>query len=449
MTRRRGFIARLCQAGAASTLVAALVSPVAAPAAETAPITLDEALRLALDRNERVAIAAEDLWQARLDLRGAWLRLLPTLSLGATLRVNDRQGTVPVAGGGVRVVQEQVAPTGWAQAAVTLFEPRTVPGIITSDAGVDVAVARTEVVRYDLSYSVIETYLAVGIARNAVRAAERSVQTAREILRITSARVDVGQALPIDRLRSELAVTRAEATLIASKAALAEAREQLRFLIGAEHPVQIAEGSELLTERLAVGLVEGASGGRPDLRLLGEQLEEIDAVTDWDWLSFAPALTALGRYQISTEGGFTNQNERGWLELGLVWTLVSGGEPFLQLSRNRSLARQGQLTLAWAERQAIFETTAARERLEAARSAVLTARERLALAREARAQILLSYEAGRASALDLLESEDELQAAEIGKTAGDLDLAERHVDLMRALGIDPLATPAAAPQRER
>jgi outer membrane protein TolC len=178
-------------------------------------LTLDEALALARERNERIAIADEGIAQARATLYGAWLRLVPTLGVGGQLRVNDREIQVDV-GGSTRTLQEQVALTGYGRASLTLFDARTVPGILEADAGVEVERAWAQVERYALLYAVTEAYLSVAIADNAVRSAARGLQTAQQVHRITVARVDAGMAPAIDALRAELSVTRARSAEIAA-----------------------------------------------------------------------------------------------------------------------------------------------------------------------------------------------------------------------------------------
>src|SRR5690606_20651892 len=113
---------------------------------------------------------------------------------------------------------------GFMEGNLVLFDARTVPGILAADQAVAVEEARMEVDRYQLLYLVTESYLSVVVAQNAVAAAERALTTARGTFRIADARVRAGVAVPLDRLRAELVVKRAEGVRIAARATLVDSQ---------------------------------------------------------------------------------------------------------------------------------------------------------------------------------------------------------------------------------
>lgn len=400
-------------------------------------LTLAEALELAEARNETLGISQENVVQARADLHSAWLRFLPRLTVGGSGRINDRQVTRRIGEGPTAqevIVQRQASLNGFVEGNLVLFDARTVPGILAADQAVNVAEARLTLDRYQLLYLVTEAYLSVVVAQNTVAAAQRALTTARETFRIADARVKAGVAVPIDRLRAELVVKRAEGTLIAAQATLVDAQVYLQYLLVEPELPSIAQTQ---VELQALPQTEVTPPSRPDLVLLEESLELDRTVAGWDWMQFLPTLNVFGRYQYTSDGGFSNQNERGWVEFGLSWDILQGGERFVQLTRNRSRVRQSELLLSRTERQADYEFRSARARVNAAKAALETAQMRVALAHEARKQVLASYEAGRAGALDLLQAEEELQNAELAMTGEQLNLVQVQVELLRASGTSP------------
>jgi outer membrane protein TolC len=423
--------AKLCALWFATGLV------LTAPPALAGRLTLDDALERALERNERMAIARENINEAQVRLSAAWLQLLPALSATASVRVNDREVRF-----NDRVVQERWGTTGNASARLTLFEPSTIPGILEAEEALDVERASARFERFDLLYAVTEAYLAVAVAQNAVLAAERSLTTARETRTITAARVAAGLALPIDELRAELAVTQADASSIRARTVLDDARAFLAFLAGEADPPVAVDEPRVIENRLQ----PPSATRRPDLQLLDASLVLARTSSDLDWLELMPTLSVVGSYVAASDGGFTNQTERSWLQVALGWTLFEIGDTWEEATVNAADVRRAELELALAERRAGYENGAAEQRLVAVRSSLDVAEKRLALAEASRAQLVKTYEAGRASALDLLEAEDELRAAELGVTAEQLNLALTQVSLMRARGVDPRGS-AGAPEK--
>ncbi len=417
-----------------AVLVSGLVVAVALPAGAR-ELSLADALRLAAERNERVAIAAQQLAQAQIRLRASWARLLPALTVGGRYRLNDRE-VVRNAGTPAELsIQKRTGTTGNVEARLSLFNVDTVPDIVTAKAEVQVESAAQELERRELQFAVVEAYLAAAIAQSAVRAAERSVETAHEIHRITEARVSVGAALPIDRMRSELALKRAESMVIDARTVLVDARAFLQFLTVEEEPPETRESPQAIAAQLDL---DREAQRRPDLAVLDRTVELRRVAADWDWTAWAPELALSGNYQLTSDGGFSGQTERWWVDLTVRWDLFQPGERWRDASLNASQARQAELELQLGERRATYESLAARERLASARAALATTESRLALARETRRHVLKAYEAGRAGALDLVEAEDTLQTAEIELTADRLALAQTQVRLLRAVGLEPL-----------
>jgi len=246
--------------------------------------------------------------------------------------------------------------------------------------------------------------------RNALDVLSRSLGRA---LAQVDALVEVGTALPSDRLRVEVALAEAEVGKIQLAASREAAVRALAWRVGIDAPPDVAfawtpPAPPPPIERA----IEGAEG-RGDLRALEEQGSATAHLARAAALEGLPTIGVYGRV-VATDNEVLVANR--WVEGGvqIAWTPVAGGT---RIARNRALAAQGRAVRADLD----DARGGLRAELEAARAAVLGglaevgARElALTLAREAERMVAERFGQGLATLTDTLAaaaSRADLEAA--------------------------------------
>ncbi len=227
------------------------------PQSTSAPLTLDEAVRLALNQasafqqsgfNER--IAAEDVRQARaaflprVALAPSVIATTPELGSGA-----PTSPSAPATPGSIAVSR---APSFIGANALTEYQGlvgvsgeldiagRLRAGLRRNQALLEAARFSTEVARRDLVLAVEDVYNALAFASLRRRAAEQNLNAAQEFERITALLLSGGEVAPVDQIRARLQTTTRRDELEQARAAESVAADSLRVLVGYDFTRSIA-----------------------------------------------------------------------------------------------------------------------------------------------------------------------------------------------------------------
>ncbi|MGI5817724.1 MAG: TolC family protein [Armatimonadota bacterium] len=191
-----------------------LLVPTGATAQDEAPhlLTLEQAMRLALERNPAVGVALTGAEAARYSLEGQQARRLPTLSFDASARISESLSRTAVVGGdtirtgGGRSESSDVQLTlshtfyqSGRDEAISEARQRT----RASELGIDDTVRR-------LLADVAATFHGVLAQQELAEVADRAVSAAQLHLDLVDARIEAGTVAPADRLAVEAALADAE-----------------------------------------------------------------------------------------------------------------------------------------------------------------------------------------------------------------------------------------------
>ena len=280
-----------------------------------------------------------------------------------------------------------------------------------------------------------ERYLEA-VALEALIEAQRAYVTSLEArAREARDREEVGRALAADRLRIELALARARQEALRLDLALGTARERLGTAVGAPGPVGPATLPDAAPGALPdVGsLVEQALERRPDLAALAAaqaaQRLEARAVG----AEALPRLDGVAAYRWDSATPFADET---WLEGAVVvsWRPFAAGarRPRRQAAERESEALAAEL--AEARREAEDSIRAVRAALETAAAAEAVASRGVEQARETARVEGERFRAGRATASDLLEAENEVHRQRSEEALARVDQWRARVSLALASG---------------
>lgn len=398
-----------------------------APAAGR-PLSLNEAVEMALRRNEGLIIERESLISAKaavrrargaydpvLDLEGSWSRTTePWISTsGLTSGVIAPEVESHDAGLSLR----QLLPTGGALSlralgsrttwgdSVSALSPayRTRVGAelrqpLFRDRGTDAARLSIRVARAgragaaaSLRRTVAETVAAVERAywsltdvRLAVDVREQAVRLAQEQLQETQHRVDTGDVPKTELAQPRAELERRRGDLLAARESLARAENALKFLIldGADDPLWSADLEPVETAEQAVAPVdvqralERALAERPELDVAGALLDRRRAEASYARDGIWPRLDAVlsyDRFGLAGEAGaggtlppdLDGTWSRSWDSLERGGYHAARVGLQLQLPIGNREARGNAAIARSAERQAAAETERVRKRIRA------------------------------------------------------------------------------------
>jgi outer membrane protein len=335
-----------------------LVQPSAAVAAQAAaavrPLSLDDAVKLALENNlglqvQRITPQVQD---AAITLsRSVWT---PTLS--GSMSTSKRNSPVSSFFSGAQdklvndsfsseVSASQLLEKGGGNASVTWDTSRTKSNsaynspnpslganltfsftqpllknfkIDSSRQQLIVSKANRDISDFDLRQSVLTTvrtvkyaYWNLKAAHNSLAVAKQSLDLAKESLRNNRTRVDVGTMAPIDIVEAEAEVARREEAVIVAEGTVARAADSLRTLIFAQDmpdfwKVAIDPTEPAVQERRVVeteAAVKTALEKRTDLQAARKNLDVANSNITYYHNQSLPDLSAVLSYGQSGQGG--------------------------------------------------------------------------------------------------------------------------------------------------
>ncbi len=421
-------------------------APTPTPVAVTAtPLSLNEAVRLALNQasafqqsgfNER--IAAEDVRQAR-------AAFLPRVSAAPSLIA-----TSPALGGNLPHIPRP--PSFIGANAITEYQGlvnvsgeldiagRLRAALRRNQALLEAARAGTAVARRALILGVEDAYHNLSLAAERRRAAAQSLAAAEEFERITVLLLSGGEVAPLDATRARLQTTTRRDELEQARVAEAAAADALRVLIGYGFTRAVTT-TDLMLSMPEAGEIEGytaeAIAARPEFAQFAAERRAAEQDVSIARAERRPQVT----YSIS--GGFVTDSLRpspigthtgASATVGVAIPLFDGGA-------SRSRERQARLREEAAESARTLAARTFAQEFYTARAQALAAVTRIRLASsgimDAESNVKASiarYRAGEASIIEVTDAQNALIAQRSALSQATFDYQTARSRLRRATG---------------
>lgn len=401
----------------------------------------DEALALVRSRStdDKTALAGVDRAEAR--SRQALSALLPNARLTASLAVDvlhpDRAPLGALAGGGGGAVaagtNSPSSPLGTSTASLTqpLFDLGAWRGLDVAEAGVRSAKAGYADVRRRLTQQLARSLVTVVAAERVAELNRLGLRQALERAALTKRTEQLGAATQLDVVRIEQDVAVARSTVVAGDEQLRRAREAFGLALGLDHDATVDRSfalGGLLDEAQASCHPIANPKDRPDLVAAREQVE---AAT-------ASRLQALAGY-LPTVGlttslfGYTTDPGIGQVASWQVSAVLSvpiweGGLRGATVKERAALEEQAGQTLERARRDVTVEVTRARRSVDVAKGLLEAAREARTLAAKTDDMTRRSFEVGRSSSVELVQSAQSLRLADVTLAAREYEWVQARLD---------------------
>lgn len=393
--------------------------PALAGEAPARPITLQEAVALALQNAPQVIQAAGQLRTTRAAVRSAWGAFLPSMNLSAGA---NRQ--VPSAGGRTRVEDGQVVTLPdepWSSsvgfgANLTLFEGgRRLFELRGAKARARAAEVNETSERYAAILAVKEQYFNVLAARESEAVARVELEQAEQQLKTSVSRVRARVATRSDSLRAEIQMINARLAATEARTTLEVANVSLTRAVGVTELVTAAplESPEIVGLPLDAAALRELAANGPAVQEAQAALEAAHQAARSAWTDYLPSLgfgysrggSGTSRHLELNTGDYSYS---GSIRLSLSFPLFNQFQREQQVVQAQVAERNAEATLR-DTRLAALESLAsslgsfrsATERMVSQITAVQAAEEDLRVQQQ-------RYAVGNSTLLDVLTSQTQL-----------------------------------------
>lgn len=386
------------------------------------PLTLRQAVNIALGQSPDAAIARADNQEAKSAATMARTQLVPQLNFTEDIS----RGDDPVYAFGTRLRQRQFTQADFALNALNFPQPignfstrfsgswtafdsfKTQREIRGADLYRQSALSSAKAVDQQIVFHVVAAYLQVLYAQREIDVAQREQETAAALLTSVDEHVKAGLAVESDRMSAEVNVAARKEELIAAQGDLELAWAQLREAMGAPD-LKATELKPIEPHTFPQNTLEDelatAQKTRPDLAALGQEQSAQASAVGAAKSDFGPRVSAYGNWE-EDRSSFAGSGGNNW---------VAGVEisvDILPLGRRAQLSRESAAKLkidaqvAASQQHLRLEVSQAHIHQMTAELSLQTARGAMDQSAESLRILKNRYGAGLATITDLLRAED-------------------------------------------
>lgn len=406
---------------------------------EDAPLSLEEALRLAASNNERVGIEGENLVQALAEKQRATASLLPTLDVfgNFTFRENVGGGGGTDSSGGSNTSRNTIFDGGLRGQYTLLTGMSDFASVRALDATIEQRRWLVLDLRETLLLETARAYYAVAAAERLVSVIESSAAVQAERLRDIRGRQQVGFARPLDVAQIESQASATAVTLLNAQNALRNGRSLLALLTGAQvHQSPLTDGFEPPSGPMGSmphqGLIELALANRQDVIAADASVRASRELVDAAIGRYYPTVTLNIDYFLTRQSVPTDRDWTGLLSISLP--IFSAGQIDAEVRSAWSVFRQELLRYSLTRRQVEADIRIAHEELRSAGLRVAELERQVTSAEEALRQAEASYAAGLGTNLERIAAQDQVLGAQLALARERYGLKIAYLVLRRATG---------------
>jgi outer membrane protein TolC len=394
------------------------------------PLSLEQSLILANQRNEQLGISGETYVQALIAKQRAFSAFLPTISLAPAFTYLSKPSVINTTGNNQLI--KDVPITGTANLFNGFRDAATLEG-----AGYTAEQRKAQLL--DLQATI---FLDVAQTYYQVLSAERSVLVLTNSVKVQDANVadivdreHAGVARPLDVAQAQAQDSSTRADLITARENVKNSRTMLAYLIDA--PVQnavLVDQLDVPSEPMPIdSALEVARDTRQDVVASRQAVEAarqevVAALGQW-----YPSVSIDMEYFLQRESVPTASLWEGFLDINLP--LFDSGNIYANVRTAWSQLRVARLTELMTVRQADELVKTAYDTLIGSRDRVAEFKVEVKAASDALYQSEQSYKAGVATYLDELTSQDQLLTAQLSLATEELNYKFYYLQFLRSMGL--------------
>jgi outer membrane protein len=392
---------------------------------QLSPITLQQAVSIALEKNPEHKAALADTRAASADVKEARSFLLPHVTFSETAT----RGNDPVYVFGSKLRQQRFTTADFA--LNVLNTPTPFGNFATRFGGTwnlfdsfgswravnraervkDAAGHQLERTDQEIIFHVVDSYYGVLLAKKQLEIAEASMKTAQAIQNRSKDRFESGVIVESDLLSAQVRLATRKQEFIRAQNNLALARAQLGTSLGIATENEFDPAEALAERNLPTTTLEEAEKKavelRPDLkRIRSEEAAQQQSVSIAK-SSFGPKVNAFAGWEADNPTFLAGGGGNNWLAgIEVKVDLFDGGARKARLSHERAMQEKVAAVKEMATdatrlevRRAYYELDSARQQVEVARATIAASQESLRINQN-------RYDSGLSTITDLLAAEE-------------------------------------------
>jgi outer membrane protein TolC len=438
-----------------------MIMVLAFPAAvQSAPLTADDAVRIALQKSSTVIQSEANVLSARSGLWGAYSRVLPSVSADASRNGAFTSEATGSQAFGARAFpsssfdSERYSGSYGLSGRWSVLDPSAIVGLSAARQGMRAANLVQRSTRADLRLEARRRFYAVVKAMHLARVSSQSLRLSRDDERRVRALFEVGSVSKSDLLKARVRTAQSQLDSLLSDHAVITQRLALATQLGlAEAELGDVDSTLSLAHEVVdhATVLADAKRQRPDLLAAEADLRSAELglrAAHWSRLpsvalsgSYTPKslsssrfFTAAARDTVTVTSSESRENWSG--QLSLNFNLFDGFATDSRVAAARAALLRARETrsallrnLDGEVRQTLLGYQESVEREGLARQALESATENLNLVQQ-------KYNVGSATILDLIDSQVQLQRAQSDRVSAlaDIRVSEAAVERVRGKG---------------
>jgi outer membrane protein TolC len=334
------------------------------------------------------------------------------------------------------VIQPRLQLDATIAANVPLLVPAAYPALQGAKLAYRAQERQLDVTMAQVLQSVATAFFAAAGAEELVAARTNTIEVAQKTVDNARVRLQAGVVNKVEVTRAELALIQAKQRLLESQDNRASAYRMLATMI--RQPAgsfKVVPPPEPSTEMSAEDqLVDQALKSRPELLSLELSGRAASSQVTSSWLRYSPNISLFGNIRLTNATGFAGRSDSYSFGAQLDWQVFDGFARDAQRHQFEAQRRDVELRLEQLRDSISDEVINARRNVVTKRQGLVTAQRALQMAQETLNLVRLQYEAGTATQLDLLTSQDQMDLASVGLAQARFDLSLSLIQLRRLIG---------------
>ena len=391
--------------------------------AQDAPLTLERTVALALERNERAAIADTTVAAAQARVSRARSAFFPRVDISSNWR-NDYTD------------QTERTLSTTALLSQPIFDARVFP--LFRQARFQHEAARlgaTESKRL-LGFDAASAFLVTLSFEQVLLAAQHRRDFAQKNLDDVRARFEAGLVSSNDVTRAELELATAVRGVAQAAGDVQAARVELENLLKMDVDGPLAPPASLLEAAATSPSVDVAAAqqNRSDIAAERASVEALRAFADEPRARFLPSVAFSAQTRNINDGPITNRNNEAFFGFSMAWPVFDAGVRRAERAERNAIVRGAELELESSLREVERQMQSASVQLTTEQAALREATAAVRAARKNADETTILYREGLASALELADATQRLFEAEVAEATATYRMALAYLSLREASG---------------
>ena len=407
-------------------LLAALLAQFTVIAQNEIPITLDEAISKAQEKNASLQISRQEYAIAKANYESSSAVLLPSIRVTNTSTFTNN----PLNAFGFKLLQREVTAPDFNPdllndpGDVENFNTRieVMQPIINVDGWKERKTANLHARAVNLQsernaeymqLEVTKAFMQLQLAFRAVDVLEKALETAMENRALAKNSLDQGLIQNADYLNVEVRLSEVENQLQLAKSNINNVSDYLAFLMGDNSGTIYMPASELALEETEVLLSAGLNPNRKDIQAQQYAVEAQEQMLKASKSSFLPRANAMANYEWNDSEVFGFGATNYMIGLQLSWDLFGGYKNIGKVHREKAMLEKANLSREKYLAESELELNKARRNLADATNKVHLSQLAMEQSEEAHRIVTNRFQQGLEKTTELLFSETQYLEKEL------------------------------------